>query len=168
MTRQLGVPFINADDIAYAMSADFESVQVRAGKAFLKKVHQRIQKGASFAIESTLSGKTMANSIRLAKQQGFRVHIHYLFLHDPKANIERIQVRVKAGGHFVPDRDVIRRFYRSMERFWGVYRCLCDRWVLFYNASEQLTRVASGNKSDLKIFDPILMDLFLEQIDEKI
>ena len=55
-------------------------------------------------------------------------------LDDPAMNIARVHERVLAGGHSIPESDIVRRFYRSKKLFWNNYQKLCDQWELFYNA----------------------------------
>ena len=51
-----GVEYINPDEIAQALApGNMESVRIAAGKEALKRVYDYIEKGESFAIESTLS-----------------------------------------------------------------------------------------------------------------
>ena len=52
---------------------------------------------------------------------------------------------MKLGGHFVPDEDVIRRYYRSKTNFWNIYRKLAESWVMIYNSTNTAPqRVAVG------------------------
>ena len=50
--------------------------------------------------------------------------------------IERVRVRVRQGGHNVPE-DVIRRRYKvGWKNFQRVYEGLVDSWVLYDNSGE--------------------------------
>ncbi len=166
-TEKLKIPFINADEIAASMDGRYETAIVSAGRDFLKQIDKRIKKGKPFAIESTLSGKTIGNLIKKANSEGFNVNIVYMFLHDPSSNIGRIKTRVTKGGHHVSDKDVLRRFYRSKKQFWNTYRLLCQNWVLLYNSSERLVSVATGNKESITIVEKDLYNLYLEQVNEE-
>jgi predicted ABC-type ATPase len=67
--------------------------------------------------------------------------------------IERIKERVKKGGHFVPNEDVIRRYRRSIDNFWNIYRFLADDWTLYYNSDEVPILVATGNNNAHQVTD---------------
>ncbi|WP_428072320.1 zeta toxin family protein [Candidatus Avelusimicrobium faecicola] len=80
--------------------------------------HSRVRSGKSFALESTLSGVWHLKTISLAKQNGYKVVIVYIFVDTVETCLERIKARVCNGGHPVPEEDVKRRFLRSRENFW--------------------------------------------------
>ena len=167
ITKQQGIPFINADEIAYGLEGEYEEVVGRASRIFLEKFNEGLVQKKTFAVESTLSGKTISSKIKKAKENGFQIVIIYLFLNNPQSNIERVKVRVKKGGHHVKDSDVIRRFYRSKNRFWINYRKLSDLWVLMYNSTERLQIVGLGKRQENpKIYDQNLFDAFMEQVNE--
>jgi predicted ABC-type ATPase len=52
--------------------------------------------------------------MRRALSAGYVIDLSYLCLDSPSTNINRVARRVLAGGHHVPDRDVERRYHRSL------------------------------------------------------
>lgn len=54
----------------------------------------------------------------------------------------------------------IRRFYRSKENFWNIYKDLVDEWNLFYNGSSEYILVAQSNKSGIEIYSENLYNGF--------
>jgi predicted ABC-type ATPase len=64
----------------------------------------------SFIVESTLSGHSLVKHIENAKKAGFRIELWYVYLENASLCNNRINERVKKGGHFVPPEDVERRF----------------------------------------------------------
>lgn len=106
--------FINADEIARGLSPfDPASVAFRAGRLLIRETTELIETGTSFALESTISGHGHAATLKRAKQAGFRIVIHFLWLPSPRESIARVRLRVKKGGHFVPSDD-IRRYPRLL------------------------------------------------------
>ncbi len=79
--------------------------------------------------------------------------------------VRRVKQRARRGGHDVPEEDVIRRFYRSKQNFWSVYRHEVDRWYLYYNAEDSFQEVAMGEPSGYTITDEALFELFMNDID---
>lgn len=69
--------------------------------------------------------------------------------------MDRVAIRVKKGGHFVPDEDIARRYERSNNNFWLTYRTLATEWALFNNSGDGIVQVAaSGEDGDeVAIFD---------------
>ena len=162
-TELLKISFINADEIALKITGKVNTSIISAGKEFISQIQLKLTQKKDFAIESTLSGKTLKTFIKQAKKEGFKIHIFYLFLDKPDINIERIRVRVQSGGHHIPDKDVERRFYRSIHNFWEFYRPLSDHWGIMYNSTERLVHVAYGNNHDNEvIIDKDLKQLFME------
>ena len=70
---------------------------------------------------------------------------------------------MKLGGHFVPDEDVIRRFYRSMDNFWNIYKNMANNWAIYYNAvSGNNSSIAVGNYENYVVENEILFDNFFK------
>ena len=165
ITTLKNIPFVNADEIAFQLDGNYKSNVSKASKIFIKEVHERFQKKQTFAIESTLSGRTLLRKIRIAKNLGYKIVTVYLFLYDPKSNIERIKTRVKNGGHHIQDDDVIRRFYRSIKMFWNDYKNLSDIWIVLYNSSNELKPVIKGsNKNIIEVFNEDLDRSLMENV----
>jgi len=165
--------FINADEIARELNPDdLAAVRVTAGKKALQALSDLIVKGESFAIESTLSGNTLIKTINQAKESGYQIVLIYAFLPTPQMCIDRIQIRVKRGGHFVPDGDVIRRYGRSIHHFWHRYKALANQWHLYYNGriSDRgdacYVCVAQSGEDRIDILDKALYDLFFKMVKE--
>ena len=54
----------------------------------------------------------------------------YIATEDPRINIERIAERVARGGHGVPARDVVRRYYRSLENLGNFFDKTDDKIII--------------------------------------
>ncbi len=96
----------------------------------------------SFAIESTLSGKTYVKLLQQARVQGYRVILHYVMIDSANQAVERVKLRVLTGGHHVPEDDIRRRFARSVKHFMADYLPLADEWGLWENASPPPVMIA--------------------------
>lgn len=106
--------FLNADEMARGLSPlDPTLSAFRAGRLLLEEARSLIAAKASFAIESTLSGKTLVAMIREAKVCGYRILLHYIVIGSATQAVARVALRVRLGGHDVPEEDVRRRFDRS-------------------------------------------------------
>ncbi|MST94895.1 MAG: hypothetical protein EXS33_06460 [Pedosphaera sp.] len=81
----------------------------------------------TFAFESILSGSSHIRPLRAARQEGFQIILHYLWLPNPAIALARVRERVKKGGHNVSAIDVRRRFVRSLQHFVRDYAPLADR-----------------------------------------
>jgi predicted ABC-type ATPase len=73
-------------------------------------------------VESTLSGKSLLPIVsRLINEYQYNIVIVFTYLDNEHACYERVALRVKKGGHYVPFDDVQRRFGRSISNFWNIY-----------------------------------------------
>jgi predicted ABC-type ATPase len=61
-------------------------------------------------------------------------------------NIGRVKNRVLNGGHNVPTEDIIRRFYRSKDLFFNLYKDIVSSWTIYYNSDEIFEKVADNSK----------------------
>ncbi|MEW6089117.1 MAG: zeta toxin family protein [bacterium] len=166
LIKGYGLPFLNADDIAYELSENgsVEKVRIKAGKIFLKEIKKYAGEGKSFAIETTLAGKYITRVIELLKKSGYKIILNYIFVDNPEIAINRIKIRVRKGGHFISNEDVIRRFSRSKKNFWNIYKKTADNWSLFYNGEDKFIQVATGEGENYKIVDDESFDLFKEDL----
>ena len=88
----------------------------------------------SFAVESTLSGRTYFRLLRRWKSDGYRIEIVFLALPSVNLALQRIAARVRQGGHDVARSDVMRRFQRSWDNFQKLYSPLADTWAVYDNS----------------------------------
>ena len=146
LKQALGIlEFVNADQIAAGLSAySPETVSFEAGRIMLKRLHDLAAAKVSFAFESTLSSRTFALFLTRCKAQGYKVQIFYVALPSAELAVNRVALRVKLGGHNIPQPDIERRFQRSLHNLHNLYLPLADRWTVLDNASGTLNRIAHG------------------------
>ena len=158
--------FLNADEVAKEICPEnIESVKIKAGKIVLKRLEDLLNSGKSFAIETTLSGKKHIKTIQKAKTLGYFVVLIYSYLDNPTLCENRIKIRVLNGGHDIPKNDIIRRFYRSKENFWNMYKDMADEWNLFYNGTSEYILVAQCANNEIEIFSENLYNGFIKDFE---
>lgn len=69
-----------------------------------------------------------------AKAAGYRLVIHYVMIQSASQAVQRVRLRVRQGGHHVPEADIRRRFQRSRKGFLQHYLPLADEWGLWDNS----------------------------------
>jgi hypothetical protein len=111
----------------------------------LAEARSLIAAKASFAIETTLSGKTHVALIREAKARGYRILLHYIVIGSATQAVARVALRVKLGGHHVPEDDIRRRFDRSRRHFLADYLPLADEWGLWDNQAPPPKQIADSS-----------------------
>ena len=92
----------------------------------LMQIRDHVKKGASFAFETTLSGRGYARMIPMWQGQGYQVKLFFLRLSSPELAIARVQQRVSEGGHDVSEKVIRRRFRSGWRNFELVYQRLVD------------------------------------------
>lgn len=156
--------FLNADEIARGLSPlDPTLCAFKAGRLLLEEARSLIEAKASFAIESTLSGKTYVALIREAKARGYRFLLHYIVIGSGAQAVGRVALRVKLGGHHVPEDDVLRRFDRSRRHFIADYLPLADEWGLWDNQSPPPKQIADSSTHTLEDLQVMLASNSLQE-----
>jgi len=87
---------------------------IAAGREVVQRTADYLNRGASFAVETTLAGRSKPKLIWNAKARGYEIHLIFIGLDSPERCIARIRNRAALGGHFIPDADVRRRYARSV------------------------------------------------------
>ena len=162
LLKEKNLVFLNADEIAKGIAPNaINSVPISAGKEYFKRLAQYFKDALSFAVESTLSGNNITRIIDKAKSQNYKIILVYSFLQSCTTCIKRVKTRVKNGGHDVPEEDIIRRYYKSIVKFWDEYRFQADDWTLFYNGYDYAPVVVSfGAKDTYDIINKEKQELF--------
>ena len=160
--------FLNADEMARGLSPLApERAQIEAGRLMLGRVRQFIAAGKSFAMETTLSGRTYRLLLKQAKDAGFATHLDFLVLPSVEDSIRRVANRVIQGGHNVPEADLRRRFRLGLQNLFSLYRPFCDTWNVYLNADDA-TLVAHGTPGTLEIDHHTLFDSFVREFNLKL
>jgi predicted ABC-type ATPase len=125
--------YVNPDVIAQGLAGfDPVSAGIRAGRIMHDRLEELRLDRASFAVESTISGRSLQRVIRKLNASGYYTLLVYLWLPEPDLAVERVANRVRLGGHDVPDADIRRRFYRSVVNFEKVYRRITEAWRVYH------------------------------------
>lgn len=126
--------FVNADLIAAGLSPlDPPAAQVAAARIFLDELDRLSAARVDFAFETTLSGRTYVERIKRWRKSGYRIELIFLQLDQVELAIKRVSIRVKQGGHDVPEADIRRRFLRGRLNFERLYGDLVKHWALYDN-----------------------------------
>jgi len=159
---EVAMPYLSADQIAADLGVTDEAAGlVAAGREFLQRIEMQLVRDESFLVESTLSGRTFRRVIERARDAGFGIRIVFLFLGHADSCVSRVRERTRKGGHNVPEADIRRRYPRSFENFWSIYRPLADSWMLLYNSGEEIRSVAIGDEAGISIQEDAVFQQFL-------
>lgn len=130
------------------ITAELGKGTLAGGKAALTKIENCIEKRLSFTQETTLSGYRTEATAKKVKDLGYFVRLFYIGLDSVDESLQRIQNRVKRGGHNIPVDDVERRFQGRWE---AVAKVLpyCDI-AEFYDNDNGFVKVAEYRNGELR------------------
>jgi predicted ABC-type ATPase len=78
-----------------------------------------------------------------AKRLGYVVVLMFIGLDDPDECIRRVALRVRAGGHAVPDADVRRRLPRSIANLSSALQCADEARIIDNSSVVQAYRMVA-------------------------
>ncbi len=111
---RFNAPFINADKIQKEELSD-QSVEgaYQAAKIAGARRQQYLARKCSFASESTFSHPSKIQLIDEAIAADFRVVMYHVNVRSPELSVARVAMRVKGGGHDVPEEKIRARYRRN-------------------------------------------------------
>jgi predicted ABC-type ATPase len=115
MLRENGANYFNPDEVARHLRAVDPSWTVeqanaeawQQGKSLLQRA---ISERLTFAFETTLGGKTMADLLEKALDEGIEIRMWYAGLSSPELHIARVRARAAKGGHDIPEANIRKRY----------------------------------------------------------
>lgn len=116
------------------------------------KAHQTV------GVETVLSTPKYRAVVEYAREYGFSIRIIFVFLETANMNVERVGVRVKKGGHAVPEDKIRDRRRRSFEQFAWFLR-EGDRVEAFDNSGAEPRLVLSKQDDVLTIHAKLLPEV---------
>ena len=160
--------FVNADLIAGGLSPFApERAAILGGRLMLEQIHSLAERGVDFGFETTLSGKTYVKLLQEMKKGGYLTHIFFLWISNVKLALERIELRIRNGGHHIPESIVRRRFGRSLPNFLRFYKPLADSWTIFDNSGDVPKMIAFEESGKIEILEPDLFGTLLKHKEEQ-
>ena len=147
--------FINADEIAKGLSPfQPESVAVQAGRIMLARMDELLQKGETFAFETTLATKSYKQKIEWAQANGYEVTLLFFWLDSPNIAKERVAQRVAEGGHNIPLETIERRYYNGIANLFTIYIDMVDICYIFDNSERRKELIAQKERhKDIVIYN---------------
>ncbi len=97
----------------------------------LERIDSLVRSGADFLFETTLATLTYAQKIPVWRRSGYATSLIYLRLPSVEASIARVNRRIEAGGHGIPEEIIRRRFYKSAAYLEDIYKPIVDEWYIW-------------------------------------
>ena len=147
--------FINADEIAKGLSPfQPESVAMQAGRIMLARMDELLQKGETFAFETTLATKSYKQKIEWAQANGYEVTLLFFWLDSPNMAKKRVAQRVAEGGHSIPSQTIERRYHNGIVNLFAIYIDMVDICYIFDNSEGRKELIAQKERhKDIIIYN---------------
>jgi len=127
--------FVNADEIAKGLSPfQPESVSFESGRIMINRINDLLKENESFAFETTLSTRSYKNKVLKAKEQGYTTTLLFFWLNNIELAKERVKIRVKEGGHHIPEDVIERRYIKGILNLFDIYLPIIDGVLIFDNS----------------------------------
>lgn len=79
------------------------------------------------------------------------MYLFFFWLSTPEAAVQRVRIRVREGGHNIPE-DVIRRRYElGLRYFFSLYKPAVDNWTLVDNTQRLGEVIAQGVPGEILV-----------------
>lgn len=75
---------------------------------------QLIKRGAKLTFESVMSHSSKVDTLISAQELGYKTYLYFICTGSPEINIERVNLRVKKGGHAVDHKKIYDRYHKSL------------------------------------------------------
>lgn len=67
--------------------------------------------------------------------------------------VERVHLRIKRGGHSIPDDVIERRYYQGIHHLFKFYLPLTDSWAIYDNSLLPIVMIAQGQQDKKEIVE---------------
>ncbi len=132
---------VNTDEIIKGIG-DWRNLSdvMKAGKIAVTLIDKYFTEETSFNQETTLCGRSIIKNIHKAKALGYMIELHYIGVDSVEIAKQRVEHRVKRGGHGIPESDIEKRYYESFQNLKKILK-ECNLAV-FYDNTEEFRRFA--------------------------
>ena len=121
---------------------------LEAGRIMLRRLDELLSNGENFAFETTLATKSYKNKVKVAKENGFKVILLFFWLRNVELAIERVKIRVKEGGHNIPEDVIRRRYVNGIKNLFDIYIPIVDEAMIFDNSIDEYEMIAEKKISN--------------------
>lgn len=106
---------------------------IQAGKEAIRIRQKLLNENATFAIETTLSGRGEIAFLKQAKEKGYKILMTYVGIKNSKQSEYRVKRRTEEGGHSIPIEDIKRRYSKSLDNLSEAIK-YADRVIVIDNS----------------------------------
>ncbi|MEN0094075.1 MAG: zeta toxin family protein [Pedobacter sp.] len=105
----------------YPMTDSGTLYEAANGVVFAQRKEQAIRSGNDFAFETNFRSETVMDSVAEFQRNGYRTTLYHIGLPSVEASMNRVDIRVKSGGHFVDPENITQNYERGLENLAKFY-----------------------------------------------
>lgn len=124
--------------------------KISSGRDALSQISQNIKNKETFCWETTIFSNLALKTITAAKDAGFNVSLHYIFVSSLQTSLERIEKRVSLGGHGV-DEIIVKSRYNFQTKNLAEVLDMVDTAYLYENQDMFRIKVIKNNNDLIQI-----------------
>lgn len=158
-TDERTIWIVNPDALA-AQIRDCENVGLEiANLEAVKRIEcwllASIEVHKTVGVETVLSTDKYRRLVERAKALGFLIHLIYVILDSPDRSVERVRLRVKHGGHDVPEDRIRSRYERSLRQLpW--FLAQADTALIYDNSGAKPHLMAEKHDNEIWVYPNVL------------
>ncbi|MEE3608324.1 zeta toxin family protein [Avibacterium paragallinarum] len=138
---------IDSDHIAMEINPQNPRLaDIEAGRKAVELFKYALKNQVSFSMESTLAGKSILHRMQQAKSKGFYVRLNYVGVNSVSINLDRVNARVRKGGHFIDEATIHKRYEISRQNL-ILALPFCDEAFIYDNSAEMPILIFHLSKS---------------------
>ena len=110
------------------------------------------QYGKSFSMETVMSHPSKIQEIKNGNELGYKTYLYFVCTDDPIINIDRVEARVRKGGHSVDVKKIVTRYQSTLQLLKEAVS-ITYRSYLFDNSGQKMILLAESYNVQLKILE---------------
>ena len=121
-------------------------------------LHASIDVHQTIGVETVLSTPKYRGMVEKAKRRGFEIRLIYVIVDSVETQIERVRLRVRKGGHDVPEDKIRSRRARSLEQL-GWFFGQADYALVYDNSSAEPRVMVELREDVILVSDTVLPEI---------
>ena len=133
---------INDSKVYYNTNGSTNSLSYEASLIINFTILKLLSRNRKVSFESVMSHNSKIELLKHSKELGYKNYLYYICTDNPKINCERVEARVKKGGHNVIEEKIHSRYYSSLDLLSDAIKYSYKAYI-FDNSGEQAVLILS-------------------------
>lgn len=147
-------PDLLAKRIGEEETLEADVANLEAVKRIEAWLYSSVKAYQTVGVETVLSSPKYQKLVLEAKAKGFEVNLIYVYLRAAALNVERVALRVKRGGHNVPEDKIVGRRLRSFQQLTWFFKEASKAYIFDNSDAEPKLVFTKEENSMTKYHEP--------------